>query len=158
MINFLVCLIAGAGAGMGIGLAGLSAAAVVSPMLITFLGMEPYEAIGIALASDVLASAASAYTYGKSKNLDIKNGLIMMAFVLAFTFVGSYAASFLPDRTMGNFSVFMTLIIGLKFLIRPVTQAKERNINKTAKQKAVQSALAGILVGFNCGFIGAGEE
>lgn len=156
MINFIVCLIAGAGAGMGIGLAGLSAAAVVSPMLITFLGMEPYEAIGIALASDVLASAASAYTYGKSKNLDIKNGLIMMAFVLAFTFAGSYAASFLPDKTMGNFSVFMTLIIGLKFLIKPITQAKERNINKTAKQKAIQSALAGILVGFNCGFIGAG--
>lgn len=152
----LVCALAGAGAGMGIGLAGLSAAAVVSPMLITFLGVDPYEAIGIALASDVLASAASAYTYGKNKNIDIKNGLIMLIAVLSFTLVGSYAASFLPSKTMGNFSVVMTLVIGLKFLIRPVTAARESNKNKTAKQKAVQSVICGILVGFNCGFIGAG--
>lgn len=53
----LVCLLAGLGAGLGTGFAGMSAAAVISPMLITFLGMEPYEAVGIALASDVLASA-----------------------------------------------------------------------------------------------------
>ena len=59
------------GAGLGTGFAGLSAAAIISPMLITFLGFEPYEAVGIALASDVLASATSAYTYGKNKNLDI---------------------------------------------------------------------------------------
>ncbi len=48
------------GAGLGTGFAGMSAAAVISPMLITFLGMDPYEAVGIALASDVLASAVSA--------------------------------------------------------------------------------------------------
>lgn len=107
MIQLLVCILAGLGAGMGIGLAGLSAAAVVSPMLITFLGVEPYEAIGIALMSDVLASAASAYTYAKSKNIDIRNGIIMLVSVLAFTFVGSYVSSFLPSRAMGSFSVFM---------------------------------------------------
>lgn len=71
---FWVCLFSGIGAGMGIGLAGLSAAAVISPMLITFLGIDPYEAIGIALASDVLASAASAYAYGKSGHLDVETG------------------------------------------------------------------------------------
>ena len=67
----LICFLAGAGAGLGTGFAGMSAAAVISPMLITFLKMEPYDAVGIALASDVLASAVSAYTYGKNKNLDI---------------------------------------------------------------------------------------
>lgn len=56
-------------------------------MLITFLGMPAYEAVGIALASDVLASAVSAYTYGKNKNLDIRNGLVMMVSVLLFTLV-----------------------------------------------------------------------
>ena len=55
------------GAGLGTGLAGLSAAAVVSPMLITFLHMPAYQAIGIALASDVLASGVSAWTYKKNK-------------------------------------------------------------------------------------------
>ena len=104
----IVYIIAGLGAGIGTGLAGLSAAAVISPMLITFLDFPAYEAVGIALASDVLASAVSAYTYGKNKNLDIKNGLIMLVSVLIFTVIGSYIASLVPNTAMGNFSVFMT--------------------------------------------------
>ncbi len=73
----LVTFFAGMGAGLGTGFAGMSAAAVITPMLVTFLGIDPYMAVGIALASDVLASAVSAYTYGKNKNLDIRNGLIL---------------------------------------------------------------------------------
>ena len=83
-IKFIICFIAGLGAGIGTGFAGMSAAAAITPMLVTFLGMPAYEAVGIALASDVLASGVSAYTYGKNKNLDIKNGLIMMAAVLCY--------------------------------------------------------------------------
>ena len=89
LYKFVICFIAGIGAGLGTGFAGMSAAAVISPMLITFLHMEAYDAVGIALASDVLASAISAYTYGKNRNLDVKNGLTMMVSVLAFTLVGS---------------------------------------------------------------------
>ena len=119
LIKFIVCFIAGIGAGLGTGFAGMSAAAVISPMLITFLGMDPYMAVGIALASDVLASAISAYTYGKNGNLDIKNGAVMMAAVLCFTLVGSYVASLLPGTTMGGFSTFMTFLLGVKFIVRP---------------------------------------
>ena len=98
IITIIVCFLAGMGAGLGTGFAGMSAAAVITPMLVTFLGMPAYEAVGIALASDVLASAVSAYTYGKNKNLDIKNGLIMMVSVLVFTVVGSYVSSGNGDR------------------------------------------------------------
>ena len=152
----LICILAGAGAGLGTGFAGMSAAAVISPMLITFLNADPYMAVGIALASDVLASAASAITYGKNKNLDIKNGLIMMLTVLCFTMVGSYIASIVPKTTMGNFSVFMTLLLGIKFIVRPVIAPKKRLATATAKQKAIRSVLCGAMVGFICGFVGAG--
>lgn len=104
LMKFIVCFIAGIGAGLGTGFAGMSAAAVISPMLITFLGMPAYEAVGIALSSDVLASAISAYTYGKNKNLDIKNGLVMMVTVLIFTMVGSWISSLVPNTAMGGFS------------------------------------------------------
>lgn len=154
--NFLICFIAGIGAGLGTGFAGMSAAAVISPMLITFLHMEAYDAVGIALASDVLASAVSAYTYGKNKNLDVKNGLIMMGNVLLFTLVGSWVSSKVPNAAMGNFSVFMTLILGIKFIVKPVMTTKE-NMQKTSpKRKVIQSVICGMLIGFICGFVGAG--
>lgn len=69
MFEVIICILAGLGAGLGTGFAGMSAAAVISPMLITFLDMDPYMAVGIALASDVLASAVSAITYGKTNIL-----------------------------------------------------------------------------------------
>lgn len=156
LTKLIVCIIAGLGAGIGTGFAGLSAAAVISPMLITFLGFEPYEAVGIALASDVLASAISAYTYGKNKNLDVKNGLVMLVTVLLFTLFGSFVASKVPGTTMGNMSVFMTFLLGIKFIVKPVMTTKEVQANKTAKQKFIQSLLSGIVIGFICGFIGAG--
>ena len=97
LYKIVICFIAGMGAGLGTGFAGMSAAAVISPMLITFLGMPAYDAVGIALAREVRASAVSAYTYGKKKDLDIKNGRVMMITVLIFTFVGSFVASKVPN-------------------------------------------------------------
>jgi uncharacterized membrane protein YfcA len=156
MYRFFVCFLAGIGAGLGTGFAGMSAAAVISPMLITFLGLPAYEAVGIALASDVLASAASAYTYGKNKNLDIKNGFVMMVMVLIFTLVGSFAASHVPNTAMGNFSVMMTFLLGIKFMVKPVMATKESMLAVSRKRQLVQSVISGMAVGFICGFIGAG--
>lgn len=156
MNTLITCLIGGLGAGIGTGLAGLSAAAVISPMLITFLGMPAYQAVGIALASDVLASAVSAYTYGKNKNLDIKNGIIMMITVLIFTMIGSYISSLVPNKLMGSFSVYMTFLVGVKFIVKPVMTTKDAMEEKSAKTKAIQSVLCGVAIGFICGFVGAG--
>lgn len=152
----IICFIAGAGAGIGTGFAGMSAAAVISPMLIAFLGMPAYQAVGIALASDVLASAVSAYTYGKNKNLDVRNGIVMMAFVLLFTVVGSIIAKLVPNGTMGTFSVFMTLMLGVKFILKPVMTTKEAMSKVSPKKRLIQSAAGGTAVGFICGFVGAG--
>ena len=154
--KFLICFVAGIGAGLGTGFAGMSAAAVISPMLITFLDMPAYEAVGIALASDVLASAVSAYTYGKNKNLDIRNGLVMMVTVLAFTLLGSFIASLVPNTTMGSFSTFMTLLLGVKFIVKPVMTTKEAMGAVSAKKRIIQSVVSGMVVGFICGFVGAG--
>ncbi len=156
MFKFFICFIAGIGAGLGTGFAGMSAAAVISPMLITFLGLPAYEAVGIALASDVLASAVSAYTYGKNKNLDIQNGIVMMVTVLLFTLFGSWIASMVPNTTMGSFSVFMTLLLGIKFIVKPVMTTKESMATVDSKKRIIQSIISGIIVGFICGFIGAG--
>lgn len=156
LYEFIICFVAGIGAGLGTGFAGMSAAAAISPLLITFLGMPAYEAVGIALASDVLASGVSAYTYGKNKNLDIKNGIVMMISVLVFTCIGSWIASLVPNSTMGNFSVFMTMILGVKFIIKPVMTTHEKMNEMAARERIIKSIVCGMMIGFICGFIGAG--
>lgn len=156
IIEFIVCFLAGIGAGLGTGFAGMSAAAAISPVLIAFLNMPAYEAVGIALASDVLASGISAYTYGKNKNLDIKNGLVMMVTVLIFTMVGSWISSLVPNGTMGGFSVFMTMLLGIKFIVKPVMTTKAKMEALDPKTRLIRSILFGIMIGFICGFVGAG--
>ena len=156
LITILVCFIAGAGAGIGTGFAGMSAAAVIGPMLVTFLDIPAYEAVGIGLISDVLASAVSAYTYKKSGNLDIKNSLPLMLSILLVTVIGSFIASFLPEQTMSSTMQIAMIIIGLRFLLKPVQTTKEQMAAVSPKERLWKSLIGGTFIGFICGFVGAG--
>ena len=156
ILTLAVTFFAGMGAGLGTGFAGMSAVTVIGPMLMTFLHVDPYLAIGVGLASDVLASAVSAWTYGRNKNLDLRNGLVMMASVLVFTVVGSYFSSLLPSKTMGSFSIYMTILLGIKFLVKPVMATKEKMLEVSAKKRFLQALVCGAMIGLICGFIGAG--
>lgn len=151
-----ICFLAGAGAGIGTGFAGMSAATVITPMLVTFLGVDAYDAIGIALASDVLASAASAYTYAKNKTIDIRNGLVMMVSVLVMTTVGSWLSSLVPSTALGNTSVLMVLLLGLKFLILPVTSTRRTMEGESLAIRVAKGIVGGSAIGLVCGFFGAG--
>ena len=134
----------------------MSAAAVIGPILVTFLDIPAYEAVGIGLISDVLASAVSAYTYKKSGNLDIKNSLPMMGSILTLTIIGSFVASFLPERTMSGTMQVAMIIIGFRFLLKPVTATKEQMAAIPPKERLIKSLVGGIFIGFICGFVGAG--
>ncbi|MDE7233123.1 MAG: TSUP family transporter, partial [Lachnospiraceae bacterium] len=76
--------------------------------------------------------------------------------VLLFTLVGSFVASLVPNTTMGSFSVFMTFLLGVKFIVKPVMTTKESMASVSEKKRVIQSLLSGMMVGFICGFIGAG--
>ena len=156
LIKILVCFFAGAGAGIGTGFAGMSAAAVIGPMLITFLGIPAYDAVGIGLISDVLASLVSAYTYKKSGNLDIKNSLPLLVSVLTVTMIGSLVASFLPEQAMNGTMQIALIIIGLRFLLKPVTKTREQLEKGSPKSRFIKAVIGGTFVGFICGFVGAG--
>lgn len=156
LTKLLVCLIASAGAGIGTGFAGMSAAAIIGPMLSTFCGMTAYQALGIGLISDVLASGISAWVYHKHGNLDIKNSLPLLVSVLCMTVVGSLVGSLVPNRSMGGMQQLGLLLVGLKFLIKPQKTTKEQMKNEDAKHRFIKAVGGGIIVGFICGFIGAG--
>lgn len=81
-ITILVTFFAGMGAGLGTGFAGMSAAAVISPMLITFLGMDPYMAVGIALSQMFLPVLSLLTLMGKTRILTLKMVLLCMSVFL----------------------------------------------------------------------------
>ena len=50
----------------------------------------------------------------------------------------------------------MTFLLGIKFIVRPVMTTKEAMQGVSAKKRAIQSVICGVMIGFICGFIGAG--
>ena len=156
-------ILASALAGIGTGLAGLSAATVMVPVLITlcpsFAGETgAYQATAIALASDILGSAVTTWTYWRHGNIDLKRGWIMLVCIVCMCTVGSYAAWLAGNVVLGAFTLFLTFFIGIRFLVKPDTTRGETAAHG---QKLDASGIAislffGLTIGFGTGFVGTG--
>ena len=154
--KLIICLIASLFAGIGTGFVGMSAAVAITPLMMGFLGMTQFEATAIALASDVLASAGAAYMYSRHKNVDVKNGLILLITVLIFTFAGTIVAYYVPNEQMEMGTLIAITCMGLKMLIFPHARLGKAKEGLTKRHKKRYSILFGALIGFVCGFVGAG--
>ncbi|MGN1373187.1 MAG: TSUP family transporter [Candidatus Coproplasma sp.] len=162
-MEYFWCFISALGAGIGTGLAGLSAATVMVPILIvlcpSFAGTAGvYQATAIALASDILGSAFTTAIYIRHKNIDLKRGWIMMACIIAMCIVGSYVAYLAGNVVLGSFSLILCVGIGIRFLLKPDTQ-REVSVAKGEKldwKSIVVSLFFGLTIGFGTGFVGSG--
>lgn len=161
-MEWIVYIIAGLGAGVVTGLAGLSAAVVITPLLVSLCGWDSYDAVTVALASDVLASLLTAYTYRKNKNIDMKRGLLVGITALCGTVVGSYCGYLFNQAQpngLGYIAMLTTISLGIKFLIKPISGGLDANGFDTQKQtntKTVLAMLCGLVIGWVCGFTGSG--
>ena len=156
-------VIAALGAGIGTGLAGLSAATVMVPILIVLcpsFGGEhgAYQATAIALASDILGSAVTTYTYAKHKNIDLRRGSVMLVCILGMCTVGSYAAFLVGNVVLGSFTLLLTFFIGIRFLLKPDTSRKDQAAKgeKLDLKGVAVSLFFGLTIGFGTGFVGTG--
>ena len=156
---YVFYIIAGLGAGIVTGLAGLSAAVVITPILVSLCGWQSYDAVTVALASDVLASLLSAYTYAKNKNIDLKRGSLVTITAFIGTIIGSYCGFLFsqsnPDG-LGYLSMLTTILLGIKFLWKPVTGGQDITSSAPSKQKTILAMILGCLIGWVCGFTGSG--
>lgn len=159
---YLFYILAGLGAGVVTGLAGLSAAVVITPILVSLCGWQSYDAVTVALCSDVLASLLSAYTYHKNGNIDIKRGSMVGLTALLGAIVGSWCGYLFsqsqPDG-LGYLSMLTTVFLGIKFLFLPITggDSQRKNLNSQKEiQKTILAMFLGILIGWVCGFTGSG--
>lgn len=158
---WIVYIFAGLGAGIVTGLAGLSAAVVITPLLVSVCGWASYNAVTVALASDVLASLLSAYTYAKSKNIDLKSGALTTVTAFIGTVIGSYCGYLFsqaqPDG-LGYISMFTTIGLGIKFLVKPITSGAGSSDaeNQISTKKRILAMILGCGIGWVCGFTGSG--
>ena len=156
----LAYLLAGLGAGVVTGLAGLSAAVVITPVLVSLCGWASYDAVTVALAADVLASLLSAYTYYKNRNIDLRNGCRVTLTAFLGTIIGSYCGYLFsqsnPDG-LGYLAMLTTIFLGIKFLWKPITKgADAREGNPLSSRKVALAMVLGCGIGWVCGFTGSG--
>lgn len=156
-------IVAALGAGVGTGLAGLSAATVMVPILIvlcpSFAGTTgAYHATAIALASDILGSAVTSAIYIRHKNIDLKRGWLMFVCIIGMCIAGSLAAWTAGGVVLGGFSLFLCVGIGIRFLVKPDTQREETVAKGTGLdlKGVVISLFFGLTIGFGTGFVGSG--
>ena len=90
----------------------------------------------------------------RNGNLDIKDALPLLISVLTASVAGSYAASLFPDRAVGNLAQIGLILVGLRFLL--MKEKEEEKPKMSGSRHLLRSIFGGILVGFTCGFIGAG--
>ncbi len=153
----LICILAGIGAGVGTGFAGLSAAAFIGPLLI-YLGVDAFVATGIGLASDILASAASAVAYHKEGNIDLKNGKPLIITVPIFSILGTLVAHFLSresDGILKYIALIGALWLGIQMIIKSMKEDEEA-IPEKKHHPLWMVLLCGSYIGFVCGFMGTG--
>lgn len=162
-MELMICALAALAAGIGTGLAGLSAATVMVPVMIvlcpSFSGETgAYHATAIALASDILGSAFTSWIYIRHKNIDLRRGGVMLACIISMCVAGSIAAWHAGNVVLGTFSLFLCVGIGIRFLLKPDTQ-KQNPVGKGEKLGVKGLAISlffGLTIGFGTGFVGSG--
>lgn len=155
-MDILIYIIGGLLAGIATGLVGLSAAVIIAPLFATMLGMDPYIAIGIALASDIFASSTSAFNYIRYKNINIKNSLMMASTVIIFTIIGSILSRDMNPYNLNSLLNIFVVVLGFRFLIYPVKDRTKGPFLKPGKMVLLQSLLWGSVIGMISGYFGSG--
>jgi len=155
-MEYIIYIIAGLLAGIATGLVGLSAAVIIAPIFATFLGMNPYIAIGIALASDVFASAITSVNYARKKYIDLYGAMILASTVLLFAVLASYLSYFTHPNTLNTSINVFVFILGIRFIIFPVKSGKANPLLQSGKSVIIQTLAWGAVIGFISGFFGSG--
>lgn len=160
----LLLILGGLGSGAVTGLAGASASTIITPLLTMFAGVPAYNAIAIALFTDVFSSSISAYTFWKNGNVDLKKGGQLTVIIVLGTIAGSYLAKFVSSAALGGISALSILLISINFLKKANRLEKEAKglVEKQEEKlyfqdhKQIATVISGLLIGFICGFMGAG--
>ena len=153
-------ILAGLCGGVLTGMAGLTAAMVVTPILCGVCGWAGYDATTLSLIANIPAALVTCYTYYKNGNIDMKRGKTVVASSFIGAVIGSwlgYLFSQVSESGVSYVVIIMNLFLAVRYL-RPAG-AKENGLTgqeqQKQKRKALTAAILAFLIGVECGFMGS---
>ncbi len=157
---YIVYILSGLAGGVLTGMAGLTAAMVLTPILCGVCGWSAYDAVTLSLIANVPSAMVTCWTFYKNGNIERKRGFLMAAVSFLGAIVGSwlgYLFSMVSENGISYFVIISNLFMALKFFMpsKPkkenLTAAEERK----AKTKTIIALILGFLIGIECGFMGS---
>ncbi len=167
-MSFIIMLGIGFTAGIMTGLIGASGVMVLVPG-ITMLGYSTFDAIGVSLFADTIASLVVSWTYYKAGNLNLKQGWWIVIGSVLGAQIGSFISPNIPEVGLGNsFGIFL-IVTAIIFWRRgrknPVSSNEEPVVNKYSENRILKmlrtniiasGIVLGLFVGIISGLLGAG--
>ena len=157
---YLIYILSSLAGGVLVGMAGLTAAMVLTPILTGACGWGDYDAVTMSLVANVPSAIITSYTYHKNGNIDMKRGISVALSSFAGAVVGSwlgYLFSQVSENGVSYAVIVMNLVLAVKYL-KPAKEKKETLTEKEqskAKKKMLLAMFLGFLIGVECGFMGS---
>ena len=156
---YVIYIIAGLAGGILTGMAGLTAAMVLTPILCGACGWAAYDATTIALIANVPSAMVTSWTFYKNGNMDIKRGMPVAIVSFVGAVVGSYLGYLFSQASENGISyivIVSNLFMAVKFFM---PSKKKENLTaaeeKKAKTKGILALILGFIIGIECGFMGS---
>ena len=159
---------------------GIGGGALMVPIMILLLGVEPHQAVGTSLHVIILTATSSTIAYYIQRRIDFKVGVLMPLVTIPGSVLGAYTTKFIsPKGIVGVFGAFL-ILIALKMLTSRERRKSENeegsalseDLNKggestrtlidrdgkvfTYRPKLKVGLLLGFSAGFASGFLGIG--
>ena len=157
---YLIYILSSLAGGVLVGMAGLTAAMVLTPILTGACCWGDYDAVTMSLVANVPSAIITSYTYHKNGNIDMKRGMSVALSSFAGAVVGSwlgYLFSQVSENGVSYAVIVMNLVLAVKYL-KPAKEKKETLTEKEqskAKKKMLLAMFLGFLIGVECGFMGS---
>lgn len=157
---YLVYILSGLAGGVLTGMAGLTAAMVLTPILCGVCGWSGYDAVTLSLIANVPSAMVTCCTFYKNGNINMKRGMPVAVVSFAGAIVGSYLGylfSMISENGISYFVIISNLFMALKFFLP--TKPKKENLTaaeeRKARAKTIIALILGFLIGIECGFMGS---
>jgi hypothetical protein len=167
-LSFVAILTIGFVAGIVTGLIGASGVMLIVPVLV-MLGFTVFDAIGVSLFADTVASLVVSWTNYQANNLNLKQGWWIAVGSILGAQLGSYISPNIPEVGLGNSFAIFLFLSALIFWRRGKNNGSaslEDRLGENDKNNAllallrknviISGLLLGMLVGIISGLLGAG--